>query len=211
MSLVLQKLKEYQQIIDNALIENRQKGGAIYYESHHILPACANGPDDEWNRVLLTAQEHYRVHEILPYIYTEGITHNKLVYGWNRMKSLNRDIIVDAELYAELREEHSKIIAKQTSELQTGQVICKSLVSGERFQVSQDEFDKNSDLVGVNHGSDINKGKSKTQKHKKALSDSNINQKKIECVLCGTIIKNIGGNMTQHKNGARCKRLQRLK
>lgn len=55
----------YDQIIERAKCENRDKGGEIYYEAHHILPKCLGGEGHEtqWkfhpNIVLLTAKEHF--------------------------------------------------------------------------------------------------------------------------------------------------------
>ena len=33
----------HDQIIERAKSENRQKGGDVYYEQHHIIPRCMGG------------------------------------------------------------------------------------------------------------------------------------------------------------------------
>lgn len=71
--------KVHDAIISKAQLENRSKGGAIYYESHHIIPdfmfaeRLRNGPkghlqgdpNDPKNLVLLTEREHIIVHVLL--------------------------------------------------------------------------------------------------------------------------------------------------
>lgn len=36
-----------------------------YKESHHIVPKCMGGSDEESNLVYLTASEHYVAHQLL--------------------------------------------------------------------------------------------------------------------------------------------------
>jgi hypothetical protein len=55
-------LKEYFKLIRQALSENRQKKGEVYYEAHHIVPRSFGKKSSV---VLLTPEEHYRVHKIL--------------------------------------------------------------------------------------------------------------------------------------------------
>ncbi len=61
--------KIYDAIIEKAKSENRKKGNGTYYESHHIRPKCLGGSDKEYNRVLLTAREHFVCHKLLTKIY----------------------------------------------------------------------------------------------------------------------------------------------
>jgi len=72
----------YDKIIQKAQSENRKRCKGIYYENHHIIPKCMNGSDEEYNRVLLTAKEHYVCHKLLTYIYPEN---RKLVNAFWRM------------------------------------------------------------------------------------------------------------------------------
>lgn len=58
-------------IIRNAKIQNRRKGDGTYYEQHHILPKSLFPlwTKKKSNLVLLTAREHFFVHELLTKIY----------------------------------------------------------------------------------------------------------------------------------------------
>ena len=62
----------YDQIIERAKSENRQKGTGIYYEKHHIIPRCLGGSDNKENLILLTAREHFLAHWLLHEIYPEN-------------------------------------------------------------------------------------------------------------------------------------------
>ena len=70
--------KIYQQLIDRAQSESRQKGCGVYFERHHIVPKCLGGSNDKTNLVLLTAREHYVAHEFLCEIYPDN---SKLQYA----------------------------------------------------------------------------------------------------------------------------------
>ena len=69
---------EYYNIINSKKKLNRVKSKDNYYEKHHIIPRSFGGSDDPDNLVLLTAQEHYRVHELLPH-FTEGKYKRKML------------------------------------------------------------------------------------------------------------------------------------
>lgn len=72
-------------VIYNKLIESRKKlsrlkGCGVYYESHHIKPSCVGGSDDNHNKVLLTAREHFIAHWLLARAYPEVF---ELQCAWN--------------------------------------------------------------------------------------------------------------------------------
>lgn len=62
---MLLDFKTYNDLINNAQKEFRQKGGSIYYELHHILPKNMGGSDEKENLVLLTIGEHVYAHYLL--------------------------------------------------------------------------------------------------------------------------------------------------
>ena len=62
----------HDQIIERAKSENRQKGGDVYYERHHIIPSSFGGSNKKENLVLLTAREHFIVHKLLCEIYPDN-------------------------------------------------------------------------------------------------------------------------------------------
>lgn len=95
----------------NSITLNRQQNpldGSEYCEVHHIIPRACGGGDAEWNLVRLTPEEHYRCHELLPFIYTEGKEHGKMVYAWNMMGRI-RGVKVDDEIYGQLRREYAEM------------------------------------------------------------------------------------------------------
>lgn len=79
--------KIYESIIFNAKSQNRIKlrkinPNYIYYEKHHIIPKCIGGDDENENKVLLTAKEHFICHKLLTYIYPNN---RKLIFALFRM------------------------------------------------------------------------------------------------------------------------------
>lgn len=121
---------EYYKIIENAISEGRKKlqrhsVGFVYYESHHVLPKSLfpNFKKEMWNRVLLTAKEHYRCHKLLTEM-TLGDDYHRMVHAFWTMATRKTDSMYRIEIsedeYAILREQFSK----SRSALQTGNV-CK--------------------------------------------------------------------------------------
>lgn len=93
----------YNQIIERANLEERSKGGDIYYEKHHILPKCLGGDNDENNLVLLTAREHFICHKILVEIYP-GDSSLKCASFLMAMKTYeNRNYTVSSREYERIR------------------------------------------------------------------------------------------------------------
>lgn len=62
--------KIYNRIIDQA--KNRTLDEQIYYETHHIIPKCIGGLNDENNLVKLNYREHFICHWLLHKIYSEN-------------------------------------------------------------------------------------------------------------------------------------------
>ena len=82
-----------------------------YGEVHHILPKSWGGFDKTFNRVRLTAQEHYRCHELLPMIFKDkGSTdeYKKMLFGWHILNGRLLGKQVDTELFGTLRKEYAK-------------------------------------------------------------------------------------------------------
>lgn len=57
----------YYSIISNAQCQDRTKGLGKYFENHHILPQSIfpEFAKEKWNKVLLTAKEHFICHHLL--------------------------------------------------------------------------------------------------------------------------------------------------
>lgn len=81
--------KIYDQIIERAIKEPRKKGQGTYLESHHIVPKCLGGSNDNINKVLLTAREHFICHWLLHRIHPNN---HKLSYAfWMMCRVKNKD------------------------------------------------------------------------------------------------------------------------
>jgi hypothetical protein len=125
-------LKEYFQIIRQALSESRLKG-ETYYEAHHIVPKSFK---KQSSTVLLTPQEHYECHKILAQeLGHHSIYGQKMLWAFHRL-AYDKQRKLTADEYAEARkmlmplwtrkqtEEHKRKI----SEAQKGNTNNKSRV-----------------------------------------------------------------------------------
>ena len=118
--------KVYDQIVDRARKENRQKlKGGTYYEAHHIVPKClgGEGKTSQWkthpNIILLTAREHFICHWLLVRAYPNE---PKLVFAfWGMCNLKNREqggrYTPSSRTFSEVRELHSKNISKNQIDL----------------------------------------------------------------------------------------------
>ena len=93
-------LDEYVKIIHKAK-KSEIKG---YSEIHHIIPTKCGGNDIEANKVILSAEDHLRVHTLLPF-FVEGEDKLSMLYAWNMMT--HKGNISDYSEYAILKEDHS--------------------------------------------------------------------------------------------------------
>jgi hypothetical protein len=78
--------QKYYGIIYKAKTESRTKTDGAYYESHHIYPRSL-WPEldkEKWNKVLLTAKEHYICHLLLLKM-TEGMAKRKMYFAFSKM------------------------------------------------------------------------------------------------------------------------------
>ena len=84
-----------------------------YRESHHIIPKCMGGTEEEDNLVWLTAEEHFTAHLLLVKIYPKekGLIFAANIMTWDRYGKRTNN-----KMYGWLRKQHSKTI----SELKTG-------------------------------------------------------------------------------------------
>jgi hypothetical protein len=71
-------LKHYNLLIKRAINRDLE----CYTESHHIIPRCMGGTDEQDNLVNLTPEEHYLAHQLLVKIYPENA---RLSYAANMM------------------------------------------------------------------------------------------------------------------------------
>jgi hypothetical protein len=105
-------LKIYNKITDNG--KNRILTG--YTETHHIIPKCMGGSNDNWNLVKLTAKEHFICHLLLCEIYPKN---KKLRFALWNMCNVSRNYQerykVSGKLYEIIRKEYSESISGENN------------------------------------------------------------------------------------------------
>jgi hypothetical protein len=126
--------KIYNQLIDRAQSENRQKGSGVYFERHHIIPKCLGGTNDKSNLILLTAREHYIAHKLLCEIYPIEI---KLHYAlWRMMNPQNlkhkRNYIVSSKEYSRCKHLQQSIV-QQLGKQNKGKSVNHSIETREKI------------------------------------------------------------------------------
>ena len=106
-------METYEEFINN-ILENRGRFecGEEYHETHHILPRCMGGTDDEENLIDLFAREHFEAHRLLA---LENPKIKGLVYAWWCMSYITSNTTkqrykITAKEYEEVRTEISKIM-----------------------------------------------------------------------------------------------------
>lgn len=101
----------YQQIVDNAKLQQREKGD-LYFERHHILPQSLGGNNSKSNLVLLTAREHFICHVLLVKIHQHNINnYKKMLHALMLMKGSNAEQprYINSKLYESFKREYSII------------------------------------------------------------------------------------------------------
>lgn len=114
-------MRKYFSIIRQALQEGRKKNEGVYYEAHHIIPRSFGKKS---TIVLLTPEEHYRVHRILAeYWKNHSIYGRKMLWAFHRISYDDKRNLTEGQ-YGEVRrilqdlwkrektEEHRKSIGK---------------------------------------------------------------------------------------------------
>lgn len=105
-------MREYFQIIRQALSENRTKG-ETYYEAHHIVPKSFNKRS---STVLLTPQEHYECHRILAQeLGHHPIYGQKMLWAFHRL-AYDKQRKLTADEYAEARKVLMPLWTRKRSE-----------------------------------------------------------------------------------------------
>jgi hypothetical protein len=147
--------KHYNLLIEKAKHRNLTE----YYETHHIIPKCIGGSDDNINLVKLTPEEHYVAHQLLAKIHANN---PKLIMA-AMMMCANRK---GNKVYGWLKRKHSKVM----SELQMAE---KNSQYGTRWIHS--DLDKKSILIPK---------EDKLPEHWKEGRKINFNEIKLICKHC---------------------------
>lgn len=87
-----------------------------YTETHHILPRSMFPEYDKepWNLVRLTYQQHYRAHEILPFICRKDEHRKSMISAWVITCGTRSGVVVNADQYAELKRMQSDMMSERT-------------------------------------------------------------------------------------------------
>lgn len=90
------------------LRDRRTHPERLYYEEHHIVPISIGGSDEPYNKVLLTAREHYLAHYLL-LKFTEGKSRESMSSAFFLMSHIKRyGKKISSRQYEILREDVSK-------------------------------------------------------------------------------------------------------
>ena len=134
---------EYYTICANRYLHPLKAGE--YGEVHHILPRSLGGMDISQNLVRLTPEEHYRCHELLPFIYTEGKAHRAMVNAWWLLAhDKRRKVAISQERYGVLKREHARMM----SERMTGNHINAGTPKSEEHKRKLSEALKGRSVAG---------------------------------------------------------------
>jgi hypothetical protein len=95
---------------------NRINTPDTYLESHHILPKSMypEHKDADWNRVLLTAREHFLVHWLLTRMVDLPLDKRSMWYSfWAMTMNRGKRHRIPSRLWARLREQRGEMTAEQ--------------------------------------------------------------------------------------------------
>ena len=93
----------YDEFINNILETRGRHGcGDEYFETHHIIPKCLDGTNDEENLIDLFAREHFEAHRLLA---LENPNNEKLTYAWWMMATIKNEYQERCRINAEEYEE----------------------------------------------------------------------------------------------------------
>lgn len=156
-------------------------------EVHHILPESIYPElvDVSWNLVNLSYQDHYRVHELLPYMLV-GQGKYKMLCAWNQMCGRTRGEFVDKERYAFLKEEFSKNNPSKRDDVKQ--------LKKQKITKNWSDPDYRKAHSGENHPM---YGKKMSEEHKEKLSKSRTG---VPSPLKGKVRPNLKGKMAGNKN-----------
>lgn len=197
-------LFSYFEIIRNALSQNRQKSDDVYYEAHHIIPKSFNKKS---STVLLTAEEHYRVHEILVQCFKHHpIYCHKVYWAFHRMVYDGSRIMTENE-YKEIREtllplwkrKKSEIHKKNISKSHKGLKWVLNPETKEAKQVHVGEFMKYINEGWINSNKSV--GQKRSEETKRKLTEKAKNRSKQSYKNIGSLGKVICENL---KDGTIC-------
>lgn len=168
--------KIYYDIIEHRKL-NKYDG---YTENHHVLPESLGGSDEDYNRVRLTAKEHYICHLLLTKMFDEGsVEYYKMIHAFLCMKNaIHNGRHITSRKYENLKQINAEYMSKTRKGVSTGlKWICNDS-TGESKMVSIDDLITVGWRRGSLHGKGIertNVTKQKIKNTKKLNNKPNLN------------------------------------
>ncbi len=181
----------YNDIIQKAKSQNRQKGQGVYYEKHHITPKCVGGTNDQSNLVLLTAREHFICHKLLVEIYDHNSSLVAALWMMSFAKTYNRGYRVGAREYERLRKQFIENFSGENHPM-----FGKTPTEETRKKLSEARIGKNFSEEHKRNLSNSNRGKKPSKKcmeasikaHTGLVASEETRRKlreKLTCPYCG--------------------------
>lgn len=176
--------KIYMQIVNKYKVLNLQKHQGIYLESHHIIPRCIGGNNDNNNLVNLPPKEHFICHLLLPKCYNKNSKeYKKLINALFAISILNTKYMHRKKLNSKKYEKIRKSLCwiRKGNKLPQSQKnnISKSLKGRIPWNKG---LNINNSIIMKNIGekvSKINKGKIVSLETRKKISNSRKNSDKV--------------------------------
>lgn len=128
----------YKRIHDNIIKRAKNRTLDGYGEWHHINPRCMGGSDNRANKVHLTPEEHFVIHQLLVKMYPDE---KKLVYAAHMMT--RNKIGRNNKLYGWLRRKFSKTV----SQIHRGKIVSEET----RIKMSIAKSGTNNPMFGKHH------------------------------------------------------------
>lgn len=131
-------------IIRKAQKEKRKKTETDYYESHHIIPKSLGGSNENSNRVLLTAREHYIVHKCLVLIYlkeNDKNAYHKMVHALHRFlySKNSSEYKITSKDYEKIKKMHSASISKSLKGKKHTEEARKNMSAAQKLYFEQNQ------------------------------------------------------------------------
>ena len=161
-----------------ALVDSRKnKKAEGYTETHHIIPRCLGGTDDESNLIRLSAREHFIAHLLLVKAVKDPDARSKMAFALTRLVHGNsKNYTNNSRTYQYIQELNSKASSQRSKRWwsQFTQEERSQMRSGKNngrygVEVKQSTRDK---IGNANKGKQPRLGISHTEESKKKMSEN---------------------------------------
>lgn len=179
------ELKEYIEIVSQAISENRKKlektdVNYVYYEGHHILPKSlfVEYENDNNNIVLLTPNEHFKCHQLLTKIFPTP----EMTFAYLLMSRYHE---LSSEEYKKMKLEFAIALSEKMTGVPKSEEHKKHISEGRKGlsygSLSDEHKQKISNSMKWNTPSELNR-KICSERCKKRKGNKNTQSKKVRCI-----------------------------